>query len=110
MIRRREFTAGLAGAAVVGPRGALGQQIGQVPRVGVLVSQPANDAEGQSRIAAFRQGLQELGWVTGRNLQMDIRWGGGSLDKIREDAKELVSLAPNVILASGGQVVAPLLK
>ena len=69
-----------------------------------------DDPEGQARIAAFLQGLQQLGWTDGRNVRIDYRWGGGDADRIRKDAAELVALAPDVILAAGGQAVAPLLQ
>ena len=68
----------------------------------------ADDTEWQARIAAFRQGLQQLGWIDGRNVRIDARWGGGDAEDIRKYAAELVALAPDVILASGGAVVGPL--
>jgi putative ABC transport system substrate-binding protein len=109
-MRRRDFLGILGGsAAAAWPLAARAQQGERVRRIGVLVSQPADDPEGQARMVAFRQGLQEVGWIAGRNVQIDIRWGGGSIDRIRSAAAELVALAPDVILASGGQVVAPLL-
>ncbi len=70
----------------------------------------ADDAEGQARMAAFLQGLAQLGWSEGRNLRIDTRWGGGDADRGRRYAAELVALAPDVILASGGSVLAPLLQ
>ena len=70
----------------------------------------ADDPEGQARIAAFLQGLQELGWTDGRNVRIDTRWGAGDADRNRRYAAELVALAPDVILASGGTVVGPLLQ
>jgi ABC-type uncharacterized transport system substrate-binding protein len=70
----------------------------------------ATDAEGQARLAAFLQGLQEYGWAVGRNMQIDIRWAAGNADDIRKYAAELVALAPDVILVSGGTAVGPLLQ
>ena len=67
-------------------------------RIGVLMNSPADDPEGQARIAAFVQALQQLGWTDGRNVQIDNRWAGRHAD-IRRYAAELVALAPDVILA-----------
>ena len=74
-------------------------------RIGVLMSLAADDPEMQARLAAFLQGLQQLGWTDGRNVRIDTRWAAGDADRIRRYAAELVALAPDVILASGGQVV-----
>ena len=70
-------------------------------RIGVLMTTAADDPEGQARIAAFLQGLQQLGWTDGRNVRIDIRWAAGNADDIRKYAAELVALAPDVILAAG---------
>jgi putative ABC transport system substrate-binding protein len=70
----------------------------------------ADDPEGQARIAAFTQGLQELRWTIGRNVRIDYRWAAGDAERGRKYAAELVALAPDVILAAGGAVVAPLLQ
>jgi putative ABC transport system substrate-binding protein len=70
-------------------------------RIGILMNRAANDAEGQARLALFRQALQDLGWSEGRNVQIDIRWGEDKVDLERKGAAELVALAPDVILASG---------
>ena len=70
----------------------------------------ADDAECQTRVAAFLQGLQQLGWTDGRNVQIDRRWGGGNADDIRKHAAELVALAPDVILTAGAATVGPLLQ
>ena len=74
-------------------------------RVGVLLNLAAEDPEGQSRLAAFLQGMQEAGWAVGRNLRVDLRWGAGDMDRIRKQAVDLVALAPDVILASTNQVM-----
>ena len=79
-------------------------------RIGVLMSTRAGDPEGEARRAAFLHGLQELGWTIGRDVQIDIRWSAGNAGDIRKYAAELVALAPDVILASGGSVVGPLLQ
>jgi ABC-type uncharacterized transport system substrate-binding protein len=70
----------------------------------------ADDPEGQARLAAFREGLQQLGWIDGRNVRIDSRWGAGDADNIRKYAKELVALAPDVIVATGSASVGPLLQ
>jgi putative ABC transport system substrate-binding protein len=67
----------------------------------------ADDPEGQARLAAFLQGLQEKGWSVGRNAQIDIRWGAGDAEQMRKQVAEMVALAPDVILASSPQVVGP---
>ena len=74
---RREFVALLGGAAAVCPLAARAQQAERMRRIGVLMPLGADDAEGQARLAAFLQGLQELGWTDGRNLRIDVRWGAG---------------------------------
>jgi putative ABC transport system substrate-binding protein len=72
------------------------------------MSTAADDREGQARIAAFRQGLQKLGWIEGQNVRLDIRWGGGDADLDRRFAAELVALTPDVILATASSTVAAL--
>ena len=79
-------------------------------RIGVLMTIAADDPEGQARLAAFLQGLQQLGWTDGRNVRIDTRWAAGDADDIRKYAAELVALAPDVILAPGSATVAPLLQ
>ena len=96
-MKRREFITLLGGAAVW-PLAARAQQGVRTRRVGVQMNLASDDQEGSARIAAFQQGLQELGWSVGRNLRIDYRWGGGD-DRFRKNAAELVALAPDVILA-----------
>jgi putative ABC transport system substrate-binding protein len=107
-MRRREFIT-ILGGAVAWPLAVRAQQAERVRRVGVLMSSTADD-EGQARLAAFVQGLQTLGWTDGRNLRIDVRWTGSDSVLIRKYAAELVTLAPDVILASGGTVVGGLLQ
>jgi ABC-type uncharacterized transport system substrate-binding protein len=109
-MRRREFITLLGGAAVSWPLAARAQQRDGMRRVGVLSSLAADDPETQARHAAFLQGLQEWGWATGRNVQIDYRWGAGDPDRFRKYAVELVALAPDVILATGTPVTAALLQ
>jgi putative ABC transport system substrate-binding protein len=106
-MRRREFIT-LIGSAAVVPLVAGAQPSESMRRVGVLMSTAADDREGQARIAAFRQGLQKLGWIEGQNVRLDIRWGGGDADLDRRFAAELVALTPDVILATASSTVAAL--
>jgi len=105
MIPRRNFLTLLGGAAAAWPLAARAQQGERVRRIGVLMNLSADDAEGQARLAAFLQGLQEAGWAVGRNLRVDIRWGAGDGELIRKSAADLVALAPDVIMASTNQVM-----
>ncbi len=109
-MKRREFITILGGAAVAWPFAARAQQGGRMRRIGVLMSLAADDPEAIARMAAFVQGLQALGWTDGRNVRIDYRRTAGVAERIRKHAAELVALAPDVILASGGQVMAPLLQ
>jgi ABC-type uncharacterized transport system substrate-binding protein len=109
-MRRREFIALLGGAAAAWPLAARAQQPGRMRRVGVLMSLAADDPQATARIAALLQGFQERGWSIGRNLQIGYRWAAGDAERTRTLATELVALAPDVILASGGSVVGPLQK
>jgi hypothetical protein len=98
MIRRREFITLLGGAAAAWPISVSAQQGERMRRVGVLTSTGERDPETQLRLGAFREGLQKLGWAEGRNLQIDYRWGAGSIERTR--AYELVALKPDVILGA----------
>jgi putative tryptophan/tyrosine transport system substrate-binding protein len=110
-LKRREFLGVLGSVAAAGPLGARAQQAERVRRIGVLTSgATADDPDGRTRRAAFLQGLQQLGWIDGRNIRIDYRWGAGDADSMRKYAAELVALAPDVILASGTATVAPLLQ
>jgi putative ABC transport system substrate-binding protein len=109
-LRRRDFITLLGGAAVTWPLAARAQQGERMRRIGVLMNLASDDAEGQARNAAFLQGLQESGWTVGRNVRIDYRWAAGNADRTRKYAAELVEIAPDVILASGGTMVGPLLQ
>jgi putative ABC transport system substrate-binding protein len=106
-MRRREFI-GLLGATAATPLAARAQE--RMRRIGALVGQAANDPIAQARNAAFLQGLQELGWTVGRNVQIDYRWAPRDVEQSRKHAEELVALSPDVILATGGIGVGPLLQ
>src|SRR5262245_48313181 len=93
-VTKRQFITLLGGAAAGWPMAASAQQQGRVRRIGVLMNLAADDPEGQARVAAFLQGLQETGWVVGRNAQIDIRWGlGGDPEPIRKNVTELGAYA-----------------
>jgi putative tryptophan/tyrosine transport system substrate-binding protein len=109
-MRRREFITLIGGAAAAWPLAARAQQSSQKKHLGVLMNETADNPEAQERYAAFLQGLQEAGWAVGRNLRIDIRWGSGDVDRLRRYATELVSLAPDVILAQGSSTMRPLLQ
>jgi putative tryptophan/tyrosine transport system substrate-binding protein len=104
-MRRREFVTLLGGAAAW-PLAAHAQQAERTRRVGVLMSTAEDDPQDPSRLAAFARGLQELGWVIGRNLRIEHRWSGGAPDNARKYAEELATLAPDAIVASGTTAVA----
>jgi len=106
-MRRREFIT-LIGGAVAMPLVAGAQQREGIRRIGVLMSTAAADPEGQARIAAFRQGLQKLGWTESQNAQVDVRWAGGDADLDRRFAAELVALTLDVVLATASSTVAAL--
>ena len=107
MTSRRAFITLLGGAAAW-PLPARAQQAERVRRIGVLMNFSADDAEGQARLAAFRQGLQQAGWSVGGNIRIDYRWAADDAELFRKYAAELVALAPDVILASGNPSVAAL--
>jgi putative tryptophan/tyrosine transport system substrate-binding protein len=109
-MRRRTFIEGIAVFAAAWPLAARAQQPERMRRIGVLMALAENDPEEQVRYAAFVEGLQQLGWTDGRNVRIDARWSAGDADRGRKYAAELVALAPDVILASGGTVVGTLLQ
>jgi putative ABC transport system substrate-binding protein len=105
VIQRRAFITLLGGAAAW-PFAARAQQGERMRRVGILMNSSADDTESQAQLAAFREELQQLGWTDGRNLQIDTRWGAEDGERTRRYAVEIIALAPDVILAAGGPVVA----
>jgi putative ABC transport system substrate-binding protein len=105
-VKRRDFITLLGGTAATWPLAARAQQRETMRRIGVLMNLASDDAEGQARLAAFHQGLQQLGWTVGKNVQIDYRWGAGDADRIRKFVAELVALAPDVILSTGSPSVA----
>jgi putative ABC transport system substrate-binding protein len=99
-MKRREFITLLGGAVAVWPLVVRAQQRERMRRIGVLMHLAADDPEGQRRVAAFLQGLQEAGWAVGRNVDIDMRWAAGEADRYRRYAMEIVALTPDVIVTS----------
>jgi putative ABC transport system substrate-binding protein len=106
-MKRREFITLLGGAAAAWPLAARAQQAERMRRIGVLMA-AADDSIGQARLTAFQNGLQQFGWIADRNVRIDTRWTAGDAELHRKYAAELVALAPDVILASGGSTVGAL--
>src|SRR5665213_451286 len=107
-MKRREFILGLGAAALTSafrPRAARAQASGRVRQVGALFAGAESDRDSQTRLAAFRRGLNELGWKEGENIHIEWRWSNGKSELIRQYAQELVALAPDVILANSTPVV-----
>jgi putative tryptophan/tyrosine transport system substrate-binding protein len=102
-VRRRNFIA-LVGAAAAWPLAARAQQPERVRRIGVLMG-TADDRDGQARVTALKQGLQELGWTDGRNIQIEARFAGADGDRIRAHTAELVALAPDVLVGQTTPVI-----
>ena len=102
-LRRREFSAGLGGAAAAWPLAAWAQQGDRVRRIGVLWPGDENDPGAKTFGSAFTQALAALGWTDGRNVRMDLRWSADDINRIRALAQELVGQQPDIILAIGLQ-------
>ena len=109
-MRRRDFIVLLGGTAATWPLAVRAQQTKQMRRIAVLMVLGADDPEGQARIAAFAQGLQQLGWTVGQNVQTDYRWASVNAEELRKCAAELIALKPDVILAHSSSAVALLLQ
>jgi putative ABC transport system substrate-binding protein len=107
-MRRREFIALLGGTALVGPGAARAQQRERVRRIGILMSQSPDNPDALPMISAFAQGLQARGWTIGGNVRIEYRWGAGDLGRFRKYAAELVTLGPDVIVATAGSIVGAL--
>jgi putative ABC transport system substrate-binding protein len=107
-MRRRDFITLVGGAAVAWPLAARAQQPERTRRLGILMAIAENDPEGRQRVAAFVQGLRELGWTEGGNIHIDYRWAGADVGRICSAAAELIDLKPDAIVAQTALTVAPL--
>jgi putative ABC transport system substrate-binding protein len=103
-LKRREFITMAGGAATAWSLSARAQQTERMRRIGVLMGYPEGDPQAQANVTALRRGLEHLGWIEGRNVQIDYRWAGGDPDKARTFARELIGMTPNVIVPSTNQV------
>ena len=109
-LKRREFITLLGGAAAAWPLAARAQQSDGMRRIGVLIPESENDVDYKAYMAAFRQGLQQLGWMEGRNVQINYRWGAHDIEVTQRFAKELVAQQPDCILTSGTPATASILQ
>jgi putative tryptophan/tyrosine transport system substrate-binding protein len=107
-MQRREFVTLLSSAVATWPLAARAQQPDGMRRIAVLMDTEDSNSDGQTRVAALRQTLQQLGWIEGRNIQIDLRWGGGDVERTRHFADELVHLSPDVIFAYAKAQLVPL--
>jgi putative ABC transport system substrate-binding protein len=108
MICRREFITFLGGATAAWPLAARAQQGGRMRRIGVLMAGDENNPGTKRNVSAFTQAIADLGWTDGRNMRMDLRWGGADANRIQALAQELVGLQPDIILAAGPSVTVAL--
>jgi putative tryptophan/tyrosine transport system substrate-binding protein len=109
-MKRREFITLLGGAAAAWSGAAGAQQGERVRRIGVLMAYAESNLEGQANVAAFREGLQKLGWTEGRNIRIDTRWAAFDAKKMQRFATELVALQPDLILSPHTPTTAALLR
>jgi putative ABC transport system substrate-binding protein len=107
-IIRREFIAGLGGAAVAWPLAVSAQQGDRVRRMGVLMAGDENDPVWKPRLSAFTQALADLDWTDGRNVRIDLRWTGGEFNRLPALAQELVGLQPDIIVTSNIRAIVAL--
>ena len=109
-LKRREFLTLIGGAAAAWPLAARAQQPDRMRRIGVLMAYVEGDSEGQAYLAAFREGLQKLGWTEGHNFRIDYRWAAIDADSMQRFAKELITLQPDLILLHTTPTTAALLQ
>jgi putative ABC transport system substrate-binding protein len=109
-LKRREFITVLVGASATWPLAAYAQQGEQMRRIGVLMGYAENDSDGQDWVAAFREGLQKLGWTEGRNIRIDTRWASDDAEAMQRFAQELVALQPDLILSQTTPTTTALLQ
>jgi putative tryptophan/tyrosine transport system substrate-binding protein len=103
-LRRRDFIILLGGAAAASPLAARPRPAERMRRIGVLMGYPEGDPQAQANITALLQGLQNLGWIEGRDVKIDYRWAGGDPDKARTFARELIAMMPDLMVSSTNQV------
>jgi putative tryptophan/tyrosine transport system substrate-binding protein len=101
-VKRRDFVRLAGGAAVGWPLATRAQQVDPMKRIGVLMGVAEDDPEGRTRFRALQRGLQELGWMEGRNLRLEVRWAAGDQSRYQKFAAELAGIAPDVILCGSG--------
>ena len=104
-MRRREFIALFGGAALAAPRAAWAQPSERMRRIAWLDLVPESDPGAQARVTIVRQGLEKLGWIVGRNLQIDYRWGAFDVERASRAGAELLGMKPDVILCGGSPAV-----
>jgi putative tryptophan/tyrosine transport system substrate-binding protein len=104
-MKRRDFIKVIAGSATVWPLAAHAQQPGQPRRIGLLMLYPEKDPQGEIRARAFQHELEKFGWAVGGNLQIDFHWGTGDADWVRDAIAQIVSQAPDLMLANGDAAV-----
>ena len=109
-MRRREFITLVGGAAATWPLFARAQQAERMRRIGVLMGFAENDSRSHAHMAAFRDGLQKLGWTEGRNIRIDTRWAAFDAESKQRFAKELIALQPDLILSHTTPTTAALLQ
>ena len=107
-MKRRDFIKVVAGSAAAWPLVAHAQQGERTRRVTVLVGLDEQDSEAQKRVKAFRAGMRDLGWIEGRNIQIEYRFAGTNLESINKHVAEVVRLAPDVIVAHSSAVMTAL--
>jgi putative ABC transport system substrate-binding protein len=108
IMRRREFLTRIAGAAAAWPIAARAQPSERIRRIGVLVGTDETDLQARARLSTFAQRLQQLGWIEGRDIQVEYRWSSADLGRIRANASQLVALSPDVILSVSSPALAAL--
>src|SRR4051812_31005991 len=106
MKSRRQFIAGLSGAMAAWPGAARAQQAERMRRIGILMPYAADDAEFAARASALKDEIRKLGW-TDRNIQFDERWTTDNMDRVRADVKSVIAAKPDVVVATGGGGIPP---
>ena len=107
-VRRREFITLLGGATAAWPLAVRAQQPARMRRIALLVGLDERDAEAQMRVKAFRLGMRDLGWIEGRNIQIEIRFTESNLESINKHVAEVTGQAPDIIVANSTPVLAAL--